>query len=189
MRLRYAYKIQCTGRQVGLSSKLIFYMNLAGELFLSTSGCLCTLGMRPKPMALRMAFAILRWFLGRSPVSLECFIRPISVMYSDIIVKFCIPSVGPFPSVSVSNPYLVFGYWVDTQEIKGILLGPLAAKLPLLLLGARQIVRGVDVSGLPLAEYLALELRSPLRLDHLVAQIGAIEAGLSGQARCKGSAA
>lgn len=64
------------------------YKNLAGLLFFSTSGCLCTLGISPRPTALRIAFAIFLWFFGRSPVSLECFIRPISVMYSDIIVKF-----------------------------------------------------------------------------------------------------
>lgn len=72
-----------------------------GELFFSTKGCLCTLGIRPKPTARRIAFAILRWFFGRSPVSLECFIRPISVMYSDMIVKFC-------PLVSC-----IFAYVVD----------------------------------------------------------------------------
>lgn len=66
-----------------------FYMNLAPVLFFRTSGCLCTLGIRPSPMALRIAFAIFLWFLGRRPVSLECFIRPVSVMYSDIMVKFC----------------------------------------------------------------------------------------------------
>lgn len=64
------------------------YKNLAAELFFTTNGCLCTLGIRPSPMALRMAFAIFLWFFGRRPVSLECFIRPISVMYSDMIVKF-----------------------------------------------------------------------------------------------------
>ena len=66
------------------------YKNLDAELFFSTKGCLCTLGMRPNPTALLIAFAIFLWFFGRRPVSFECFIRPISVMYSDIIVKFCI---------------------------------------------------------------------------------------------------
>ncbi len=70
-------------------TRLVIYKNLEGELFFSTNGCLCTLGMRPSPTALRMALAIFLWFLGRSPVSFECFIRPISVMYSDIMVKFC----------------------------------------------------------------------------------------------------
>lgn len=65
------------------------YRNLVGELFFSTNGCLCTLGMSPSPIALRMALAIFLWFFGRRPVSLECFTRPVSVMYSDIIVKFC----------------------------------------------------------------------------------------------------
>jgi hypothetical protein len=67
----------------------VLYKNLEGLLFFKTSGCLCTLGMRPSPIALRIAFAIFLWFFGRRPVSLECFIRPVSVMYSDIIVKFC----------------------------------------------------------------------------------------------------
>jgi len=71
-----------------ISYKQRHYKNLAGELFFSTKGCLCTLGIKPKPTARRIAFAIFRWFFGRRPVSLECFIRPISVMYSDIIVKF-----------------------------------------------------------------------------------------------------
>lgn len=53
------------------------------------SGCLWTLGMRPIPIALRIAFAIFRWLTGRRPVALLCFIRPIAVMYSDIIEKFC----------------------------------------------------------------------------------------------------
>jgi len=71
-----------------ISHKQRHYKNLAGELFFNTKGCLCTLGIKPKPTARRIAFAIFRWFFGRRPVSLECFIRPISVMYSDIIVKF-----------------------------------------------------------------------------------------------------
>lgn len=66
----------------------VSYKNFVGELPFKTNGCLCTLGIRPRPMALRMAFAIFLWFLGRRPVSLECFIRPVSVMYSDMIVKF-----------------------------------------------------------------------------------------------------
>lgn len=64
------------------------YKNLAGELYFSTSGWRCTLGIRPSPIALRMALAIFRWFFGRSPVSRECFMRPVSVMYSDMMVKF-----------------------------------------------------------------------------------------------------
>ena len=71
----------------------LLYRNLAGLIFFKTSGCLCTLGMSPSPIALRMAFAILRWLTGLRPVWLECFIRPISVMYSDIMVKFCVLSV------------------------------------------------------------------------------------------------
>ena len=82
------------------------HRNLAGELFFRTNGCLCTLGMRPNPIALLMAFAIFLWFFGRSPVSFECFIRPISVIYSDIIVKFCDLSASlPIPQFS-SSPVL-----------------------------------------------------------------------------------
>jgi hypothetical protein len=74
------------------------YKNLLAELFCNTNGCLCTLGISPKPTALRIALAIFLWFLGRNPVSFECFILPISVMYSDIMVKFCYPmiSLSPF---------------------------------------------------------------------------------------------
>jgi hypothetical protein len=78
-----------------------YYKNLAGLLFFSTSGCLCTLGIKPSPIALRMAFAIFLWFFGRRPVSLECFIRPVSVIYSDIIVKFYSPSVSYQPECPV----------------------------------------------------------------------------------------
>lgn len=49
------------------------------------------LGMRPTPAALLIAFAILRWFTGRSPVSEECLIRPMGVTNSDMIEKFCSP--------------------------------------------------------------------------------------------------
>lgn len=82
-------------------------MNLPAKLFFNTSGCLCTLGIRPSPIALRIAFAILRWFFGRRPVSLECFIRPVSVMYSDIMVKFCLLLASFLPAHSMSIAYLV----------------------------------------------------------------------------------
>jgi hypothetical protein len=81
--------------QIALYHTHHLYKNLDGELFFSTNGCLCTLGISPRPIALRIALAIFLWFLGRNPVSLECFTRPISVMYSDIIVKFCRPNVSP----------------------------------------------------------------------------------------------
>jgi hypothetical protein len=45
--------------------------------------------MREQPIALLIAFAIRLWFTGRRPVSFLCLIRPISVMYSDIMLKFC----------------------------------------------------------------------------------------------------
>lgn len=66
------------------------YMNSDGFAPLITSGCRCTLGISPRPIARRIALAILRWFFGRRPVSLECLIRPVSFMNSDIIVKFCV---------------------------------------------------------------------------------------------------
>jgi hypothetical protein len=137
-------------------------------------------------MALRMAFAILRWFLGRRPVSLECFIRPVSVMYSDMIVKFCVCQPR---SIKATVPtHLVFEDGVDAQHVKGIALRLLAAVPPLLLLGARQILRRVDIAGLPLAVDLALELGSPLRLDHLGRLRGAVEAGIAGHTRREGAA-
>lgn len=43
----------------------------------------------PIPTALLIAFAIFRWLTGRSPVILAGLIRPISVMYSDMMEKFC----------------------------------------------------------------------------------------------------
>jgi len=63
--------------------------------------------------------------------------------------------------------HLVLVDGVDAQHIKRIALGLLAAKLPLLLLGTGQVVGRVDVSGLPFAVDLALELFPPLRLLHL----------------------
>lgn len=108
-------------------------------------------------MALRIAFAIFLWFFGRRPVSLECFIRPISLMYSDIIVKFWTLSAS-HPRMPRKCTHLVLVDGVDAQHIKSIALGLRAAKLPLLLLGAGQVVGRVDVSDLPLAVYLTLEL-------------------------------
>lgn len=37
---------------------MVCYKNLLAREFFSTSGCRCTLGIKPKPIALRMAFAI-----------------------------------------------------------------------------------------------------------------------------------
>jgi hypothetical protein len=94
-----------------------FYKNLEGWLFFNTSGCLCTLGIRPRPMALRMALAIFLWFFGRRPVSLECFIRPISVMYSDIMVKFCAcqPKL-PSPLLLPLTLYSLMGLMPSTSK-------------------------------------------------------------------------
>lgn len=41
------------------------------------------------PIDLLMALAIFLWFTGRSPVSFECLIRPIDVMNSAMMEKFC----------------------------------------------------------------------------------------------------
>jgi hypothetical protein len=84
----------------------VSYVNCVGLADLSTNGCLCTLGIRPSPIALRIAFAIFLWFFGRRPVSLECFIRPISVMYSDMIVKFCLGQAGMHRAQGILRPTL-----------------------------------------------------------------------------------
>lgn len=139
-------------------------------------------------MARRMAFAIFRWFFGRRPVSLECFIRPVSLMYSDMIVKFCACQLSNWvPAWQCTHLVLIDG--VDAQHVKGIARGLLAAVLPLLLLGAAQVVWRVDVTGLPFAIDLALELAPPLRLDHLARLGGAVEAGLAREAGREGGVA
>lgn len=46
------------------------------------------LGISPIPIALLMAFATRLWLTRRKPVSFECLILPIEVMYSDMIEKF-----------------------------------------------------------------------------------------------------
>lgn len=70
-------------------------------------------------------------------------------------------SSAPNFNISCRCTHLVLVDGVDTQHVKGILLGLLAAKLPLLLLGAAQVVRRVHITGLPLAVDLALELLPP----------------------------
>jgi hypothetical protein len=81
--------------------------------------------------------------------------------------------------------YLVFVDWVDTKHINSVALRLLPPNLPLLLLCARQIPGRVYVSRLPSAVYLALELASPLGLDHLARLCWAVEASFAGQARRK----
>lgn len=44
------------------------------------------------PMARRIVLAILRWFAGRRPVWLECWMWPRAVVKSEIREKFCRPS-------------------------------------------------------------------------------------------------
>lgn len=96
------------------TSLATIYKNLDGWLFFMTKGCRCTLGIRPRPIALRIALAIFLWFLGRRPVSLECLMRPVSVMYSDMIVKFLYSRMGLMPktskasSVGLLRPYFHF---------------------------------------------------------------------------------
>lgn len=43
----------------------------------------------PIPILLLIAFAIFLWLTFLRPVSLPCLIRPMGVMYSDIMEKFC----------------------------------------------------------------------------------------------------
>jgi hypothetical protein len=136
-------------------------------------------------MALRMAFAIFLWFLGRRPVALAGFMRPVSVMYSDMMVKFCSLS-APSRAELFWATDLVLEHRVDTQDVESVTLGPLAACLPFLLLGTRKIGGRVDVAWLPLAVYLALELAPPLRLDHLTRLGWAVEASFAGKARHRG---
>jgi hypothetical protein len=144
-----------------LSYIYISYKKRAGELLFSTKGCLCTLGISPSPTALRIAFAIFLWFFGRRPVSLECFMRPISVMYSDIMVKFC-QLLVPSPLSGLRFTHLILQHRVDAQHVKSILLWLLPSELPLLLLAPAQIMRRIHIARLPFPVYLALELCEPL---------------------------
>ena len=50
-------------------------------------------------------------------------------------------------------------------------------------------MRRIYVSRLPSAEYLALELAPPLRLDHLTCLCWTVEAGFAGETRSEGRAA
>jgi len=162
-------------------------MNRNGLLFFKTRGCLWTLGIRPRPMARRMALAILRWFLGRRPVSRECLMRPVSVMYSDVMVKFCIvvshdTRLDTVTAWSAAGLHLVLEQRVDAKHVKGILGRPPTPILPFLLLGARQVMRSVNVTRSPLAVDLALVQAAALRLDHLTRLVGAVEAGFAREA-------
>jgi hypothetical protein len=103
------------------------------------------------------------------------------------MVKFCHVSACARRPTAWSS-HLVLQHRVDAQHVKGIALRLLAAKFPLLLLRTGQIRRRVDVAGLPLAVYLALELAAPLRLNHLARLRRGVEAGLAGEARSKGGA-
>ena len=137
-------------------------------------------------MARRIAFAIFLWFLGRRPVSRECFMRPISDMYSDMIVKFCRASASQRGSVAEAA-HLVFGDGVDAQGVEDVARGRLAGQLPLLLLDARQVVRGVDVARVPLAVHVLLEaLALAGGGEHGLVALGAALEGLCTHARGEG---
>lgn len=71
------------------------------------SGCRYALGMIPIPTALRMALAIFRWLTRLSPVSEEDRIRPISVIYSDMIEKFLTVIVS-FVQTDVARIFTVY---------------------------------------------------------------------------------
>lgn len=162
----YMYTCFATATQC-LSPQLIaaiFYQVLA-IYFLSglavpmTSGCRCTAGMRPKPTALLIAFAIRRWLTGRRPVSLPCLIRPISVMYSDIIEKFYSRVriyIYPHPLIITilttgvlrGGMYSVFLDRVDSKQIHRIERWRFP-RSPLPLLLETQIMRRICI---PLAE-------------------------------------
>lgn len=79
---------------------LIFCLSGSGILVFWYLGAFCfwwkriigwiwVLGWSPIPIDLLIALAIFLWLTGRSPVSLECLMRPIGVMNSAMIEKFC----------------------------------------------------------------------------------------------------
>ena len=65
------------------------YFHCHGVSRRSSSGCAYTVGIKPMPVALRIAFANLRWLTGRSPVSARFFNRPIDDINSPSITGFC----------------------------------------------------------------------------------------------------
>jgi len=72
------------------------------------SGWRYVLGINPSPIALLTALAIFLWLRGLSPVSFECFILPISVTYSDMMLKFYHSKVShlhslPIPTIAVKH--------------------------------------------------------------------------------------
>lgn len=129
---------------------------LSGLAIPMTSGCRCTAGMSPNPIALLIAFAIRRWLTGRRPVSLLCLMRPISVMYSDIIEKFyfhvrtCIPTHLLIASTLVKKDlkggmYFVFLNRVDSKQIHCVKRWRLSCP-PLPLFLETQIMRRICIA-------------------------------------------
>lgn len=68
---------------------VFWYLGAFGTWWKRIIGWMCVLGWSPIPIDLLMALAIFLWLTGRSPVSFECLIRPIDVMNSAMIEKFC----------------------------------------------------------------------------------------------------
>ena len=134
------------------------------------SGCLCTLGIIPIPIALLIAFATRRWFRGRRPVALECLIRPVSVMNSPSSAKFCsspmISSVIFQSKASttelegknhMSDTHLVLLPRIEAQLIKHVPLRLPLPWLPLRHLHATEVVRRVHVTPPPRPVHLLLK--------------------------------
>lgn len=118
--------------------------------------------MRPSPIDLRIALAIFRWLTGRRPVWLECLIRPIEVMYSDIMEKFCRQRMDKLASSSCfyqpgnESTHLVVIERVHIQGIKCICGGTVALP-PLLHLCRTQVMRRIDITSLPFSGLESLQ--------------------------------
>lgn len=113
-------------------------------------------------MALRIALAIFRWLTGRRPVTFRCLMRPMAVIYSDMIEKFCywkmtvnqMMSIRPF-HITIhghgrDQAYLVEIKRIPIQGIKSIRRRTLAPP-PFLHLCRTKIMWCVDVACFPLA--------------------------------------
>ncbi len=127
------------------------------------SGCLCTLGIKPKPIDLLIALAIRLWLTGLNPESFEPRIRPMGDIYSDMTEKFCL-HVSRYPSLTACyasgkqrGAYPIMLLRIKIQHIKNIPLR-LMSLLPLQHLHTAQIMRRIHISGLPASRNL---LRQP----------------------------
>jgi len=67
---------------------------------------------------------------------------------------------------------LILQYRIDAQHIKGVLLRLLAPVLPLLLLGAGEVVGRVDVAGLPFSVDLPLVLGRAVGFEDFAWHVG-----------------